>query len=53
MVGRKSEQKTLKNCLQSSRAEFLVVYGRRRVGKTFIIREFFKENRERLLEEIF
>lgn len=41
MVGRKKEQNTLKDCLQSNRAEFLVVYGRRRVGKTFLIKEYF------------
>lgn len=41
MVGRKKEQIILKNCLQSPRAEFLVVYGRRRVGKTFLIKEYF------------
>lgn len=44
MVGRKAEQNTLKNCLQSSRAEFLVVYGRRRVGKTFLIKEYFNNS---------
>lgn len=41
MVGRKLEQRMLLNCLQSSQAEFLVVYGRRRVGKTFLIKEYF------------
>ncbi|MBR1685037.1 MAG: ATP-binding protein, partial [Clostridia bacterium] len=41
MVGRKREQSILEMCLQSSRPEFLAVYGRRRVGKTYLIREFF------------
>lgn len=41
MIGRKAEQNALKICLQSNRAEFLVVYGRRRVGKTFLIKEYF------------
>ena len=41
MVGRKEEQNILNNCLQSNRAEFLVVYGRRRVGKTYLIKEYF------------
>ena len=44
MVGRKKEQNILKNCLQSTRAEFLVVYGRRRVGKTFLIKEYFNNS---------
>lgn len=30
--------------MNSKKSEFVVVCGRRRVGKTFIIREFFKEN---------
>lgn len=34
MIGRKKEQNMLKDCLQSNWAEFMVVYGRRRVGKT-------------------
>ena len=41
MIGRKTEQNMLKDCLQSNRAEFMVVYGRRRVGKTFLIKEYF------------
>ena len=36
--------KKIKLILNSKKSEFVVVCGRRRVGKTFIIREFFKEN---------
>ena len=43
MVGREAEQQILDDCLHSPRPEFLVVYGRRRVGKTYLIREFFRE----------
>lgn len=43
IIGRKEEQKTLMDCLESNRPEFLVVYGRRRVGKTFLIKEFFDQ----------
>ena len=43
IVGRKGEQALLKKVLGSNRAEFLVVYGRRRVGKTYLIKEFFRE----------
>jgi AAA+ ATPase superfamily predicted ATPase len=41
IVGRQYEQKQLQKILQSSEAEFVAVYGRRRVGKTYLIREFF------------
>ena len=41
IVGRKREQEELSLCLQSNRPEFLVVYGRRRVGKTYLIKEYF------------
>lgn len=41
IIGREQEQKVLKNILDSQEAEFLAIYGRRRVGKTYLIREFF------------
>ncbi|MDR1795115.1 MAG: hypothetical protein LBR25_06940 [Erysipelotrichaceae bacterium] len=41
IIGRTQEIKSLNHCLQSRKPEFLVVYGRRRVGKTYLIREFF------------
>jgi len=44
IVGRGEEIHELHGYLQSGKPEFLVVYGRRRVGKTFLIREFFKED---------
>lgn len=44
MIGRKKEQRILQDCLQSDRSEFLVVYGRRRVGKTFLIKEYFNNS---------
>jgi uncharacterized protein len=42
IIGRIPEKQKLNKILGSSEAEFLSVYGRRRVGKTFLIREFFK-----------
>lgn len=42
IIGRIEEQDSLIDYLNSDKAEFLVVYGRRRVGKTFLIKEFFK-----------
>lgn len=41
IIGRKTEQKRLKDLLKSNQSEFVAVYGRRRVGKTFLIRETF------------
>jgi AAA+ ATPase superfamily predicted ATPase len=44
-VGRESELKSLNNLYQSDRFEFLVLYGRRRVGKTYLLDEFKKEKK--------
>ena len=41
IIGRKRETDTLQICLDSGRPEFAVVYGRRRVGKTYLIRKYF------------
>ena len=43
MIGRKREKDILERCLTSNRPEFVVVYGRRRVGKTFLIKEYFNQ----------
>ena len=40
IIGRNAEKEMLNLCLSSKRPEFLAVYGRRRVGKTFLIREY-------------
>ena len=44
LVGREKEKGLLKNCLESDKSEFVAVYGRRRVGKTFLVKEFFEGN---------
>ena len=41
MIGRKKEQRELQQIVESKQSEFVAVFGRRRVGKTFLIREFF------------
>ena len=42
IIGRTDEKKKLSKIINSKDAEFLAIYGRRRVGKTFLIRNFFK-----------
>lgn len=42
IIGRKEEIKLLERLYSSKQAEFLAVYGRRRIGKTFLITEFFR-----------
>ncbi len=41
LIGRAGEWAELQRCLDSDRSEFVIVYGRRRVGKTFLIDSFF------------
>jgi len=43
MVGRRNEIEELLKSYKSSESEFVAVYGRRRVGKTFLIRNVFSE----------
>ena len=43
-VGRKEELKTLREIVKSGKAEFVAVYGRRRVGKTYLIQQFFENS---------
>ena len=43
LIGRKKELETLKSLLNSNKSEFIAVYGRRRVGKTFLIRSAFNQ----------
>jgi len=42
LIGRKKEKQYLKDCLASTEAEFIAVVGRRRVGKTFLIRQAYQ-----------
>lgn len=41
MVGRTEEKKLLQSLLKEDESQFVAVFGRRRVGKTFLIRESF------------
>ncbi len=42
IIGREKQAKILDNLYKSNQSELLVVYGRRRVGKTFLIREHYQ-----------
>ena len=41
LIGRESEQKLLHSLSQSRESEFVALYGRRRVGKTYLVRQTF------------
>ncbi len=42
ILGRKKEKKQLREFYGSKSSEFIAVYGRRRVGKTYLIKNFFE-----------
>ncbi len=43
MIGREKEIKELEELYSNGRAEFIAIYGRRRVGKTYLVDELFKD----------
>ena len=43
LIGREKEIRIIKNCYESDRSEFVAVYGRRRIGKTYLIKELFED----------
>ena len=58
LIGRRKEKSELLDLYHSGRAEFITVYGRSRVGKTFLINSLFaneyafKVTAEDLLQDI-
>ena len=42
LVGRERECLELKKVMESDRSEFVIVYGRRRVGKTFLVDQYYQ-----------
>lgn len=44
IIGRETEKTILENLLKSNAPELLALYGRRRVGKTFLIKTYYKDH---------
>lgn len=42
VIGRQEEIRQLQSFYESGKSEFIALYGRRRIGKTFLIDEFFQ-----------
>ncbi len=43
LAGRRVEQKMLEDTLLSSKSELVAIYGRRRIGKTYLVRTIFEK----------
>ncbi len=41
LIGRNYEQKVLNDALESDESELIAIYGRRRVGKTYLVRQYY------------
>ena len=44
IIARRKECEILQESLESRTSQLIIVYGRRRVGKTFLINQFFDDN---------
>lgn len=44
LVGRSAEKKILEDAMASTSAELIAIYGRRRVGKTFLVRSVYEKH---------
>ena len=44
MIGRKNEVRELEELYSSNKSEFVAIYGRRRIGKTYLVDEVFKDH---------
>jgi len=52
IIGRKKELEILEEALLSNSAEFIAIYGRRRIGKTYLIKQFFSQKNGILFEQM-
>lgn len=48
-IGRKSELKDISEKLNSNKSEFLLIYGRRRIGKTYLINQAIRNTKDSLV----
>ena len=44
LIGREEEIRILEDLLRSDKPELLAIYGRRRVGKTFLVKTFYRDH---------
>jgi uncharacterized protein len=44
LVGRKDEIEMLETIMKYDSSEFVAMYGRRRIGKTYLLRQVFQSN---------
>ncbi|MDE5858705.1 MAG: ATP-binding protein, partial [Muribaculaceae bacterium] len=43
-IGRENEIKKLRRAYEADESKFIAIYGRRRIGKTSLVREAFRDN---------
>lgn len=43
IIGRKAEQEILRQRMESKSPELIAIYGRRRIGKTYLVRQYFND----------
>jgi len=43
LIGREEERKILLDALNTGQSELIAIYGRRRIGKTFLIRQVYAQ----------
>ncbi|MBQ9211326.1 MAG: AAA family ATPase [Clostridia bacterium] len=53
LTGREEEIRRLTQCMNETNAQLVVLYGRRRVGKTFLVNEFFDGRFDFLLTGVY
>lgn len=44
LIGREKETQELRQAYDSDESKFVAIFGRRRIGKTYLVREIFQEN---------
>ncbi|MCR5322527.1 MAG: ATP-binding protein [Lachnospiraceae bacterium] len=53
IIGRETEIKRLDQCMRENKAQLIIVYGRRRIGKTYLINSYFENQFDFKLTGIF